>query len=115
MNSKAQLRVPLERLLPHIPTFLHAGIKSSRYYTEKSASLLIQSDDSRKQAQNKDICFKKLQELLVEIGKQTIPGETSDDQRARVKVLKRVENEARLRAKKQVSNKKSSRSKSLND
>jgi peptidyl-tRNA hydrolase ICT1 len=107
--------VPLDRLLPHVPILLHAGIKSSRYVADKSASLLIQSDVSRKQAQNKDTCFRKLHELLVEIGRQTVPGETSEDQNARVKVLKRVENEARLRSKKQASNKKSSRSKSLND
>lgn len=77
--------------------------------------MLIQSDESRKQAQNRDTCFRKLHELLVEVGRQTVPGETSADQNARVKVLKRVENEARLRAKKQASSKKSSRSKSLND
>jgi peptidyl-tRNA hydrolase ICT1 len=107
--------VPLDRLLPHVPILLHNGIKSSRYYADKSASLLIQSDDSRKQAQNRDTCFRKLHELLVEVGRQTVPGETSADQSARVKVLKRAENEARLRAKKQASSKKSSRSKSLND
>ena len=115
MNSKAQLRVPLDRLLPHVPVLLHTGIKSSRYYADKSASLMIQSDDSRKQVQNKDTCFRKLHELLFEVGKRTVPGETSEDQIAKVKVLKRVDNEARLRAKKQASNKKSSRSKSVND
>lgn len=107
--------MPLNRLLPYVPTFLHAGIRSSRYYADKSASLLIQSDSSRKQAQNKDSCFRKLHELLIEIGRQTVPGETSENQNIRVKGLKRAENEARLRAKKQASNKKSSRSKSLND
>jgi peptidyl-tRNA hydrolase ICT1 len=107
--------VPLDRLLPHVPTLLHAGIKSSRYYADKTASLLIQSDDSRRQTQNKDTCFRKLHELLVEIGRQTVPGETSEGQTARVKMLKRAENEGRLRAKKLASNKKSSRSKSLDD
>jgi peptidyl-tRNA hydrolase ICT1 len=107
--------VPLDRLLPHVPILLHNGIKSSRYYAGKSASLLIQSDDSRKQAQNRDTCFRKLHELLVEVGRQAVPGETSADQSTRVKVLKRAENEARLRAKKQASSKKSSRSKSLDD
>jgi peptidyl-tRNA hydrolase ICT1 len=76
---------------------------------------LIQSDNSRKQAQNRDACFRKLHELLVEVGRHIVPGETSADQNARVKVLKRVENEARLRAKKQASSKKSSRSKGVHD
>jgi len=107
--------VPLDRLLPHVPTLLHAGIKSSRYYAHKTASLLIQSDDSRRRAQNKDTCFRKLHELIVEVGRQTVPGETSQDQNARVTILKRAENEGRLRAKKLASNKKSSRSKSLDD
>lgn len=107
--------MPLDRLLPHVPILLHAAIKSSRYFVVKSSSLLIQSDVSRKQAQNKDTCFRKLHELLIEIGRQAVPGETSEDQIAKVKVLKRAENEARLRSKKQASTKKSSRSKSVND
>lgn len=115
VNSKAQLRVSLDRLLPHIPNLLHPGLKSSRYCADKSASLLIRSDDSRKQAANKDTCFKKLHQHILEIGRQVVPGETSADQVERVKGLKQTENEARLKAKKQASSKKSSRSKGYND
>ena len=115
MNSKAQLRVPLERLLPHVPPLLHSGIRSCRYYADKSSSLLIEADESRKQGTNKDTCFRKLHQLLAEIGRQVVPGETSDAQKERVKGLQRSENEARIRNKKQLSNKKTSRSKSLGD
>ena len=115
VNSKAQLRVPLDRLLPFVPTLLHSGIKSSRYYVDKNAGLLFQSDDSRKQGTNRDSCFRKLQELLIQIGKEVVPGETSDAQREKVKALKHSENETRLRAKKQASSKKASRSNGLND
>ena len=107
--------MPLDRLLPHVPSLLHASIKSSRYCADKSASLLIQSDDSRKQAANKDTCYRKLHQLIVGIGKDIVPGETSKDQMERVKAMKKADNEARLRAKKQASSKKSARSKNYSD
>ncbi len=115
VNSKAQLRVPLDRLLAYVPSLLHAGIKSSRYCADKSASLLVQSDDSRKQAANKDTCYRKLHQHILEIGQDIVPGETSKDQMERVKALKITENEARLRSKRQASSKKSSRSKGFSD
>ena len=115
VNSKAQLRVPLERLLIHVPPLLHPGIRNCRYYADKSSSLLIQADESRKQGTNKETCFRKLHQLLAQIGRQVVPGETSDAQKERVKGIQRSENEARIRSKKQLSNKKTSRSKSLGD
>ena len=107
--------MPLDRLLPHVPSLLHAGIRSSRYCADKSASLLIQSDDSRKQATNNDTCYRKLDHHILEIGQDIVPGETSKDQTEKVKALKKTDNEARLRAKKQASSKKSSRTKGFSD
>lgn len=88
---------------------------ASRYYAEKSRSLLIQADESRKQAANRETCYRKLHELVVELARDRIPGETSESQKEKVKKLKRSENEARLRNKKQHSCKKASRSKSHGD
>jgi peptidyl-tRNA hydrolase ICT1 len=115
VNSKAQLRVPIDKLLPSIPTLLHSAVLASRYYTDKSRSLLIQADDSRKQSANRDACYDKLQELLVELATLKIPGETSQSQKEKVKNLQQTEREARLRSKRQHSNKKASRSKSRDD
>lgn len=111
VNSKAQLRVLLSQLLPLLPAVLHDGVRKSRYYTSSSDSLLIQADDSRKQAANKDACYRRLTELVTDVYHETVPGETSQEQREKVKGLKTKYNEARLKNKKIASSKKAARSK----
>ncbi|KIW74754.1 hypothetical protein Z517_11524 [Fonsecaea pedrosoi CBS 271.37] len=111
VNSKAQLRVPIDHLLPLIPVVLHRGILSSRYYAEKSSSLVIQADESRKAQVNKDACFRKLNELILDVYNAAVPGETTEAQNEKVKRFQKAENEARLKRKKIQSSKKQSRSK----
>lgn len=48
---------------------------------------MIQSDESRQQATNVDLCYAKLNRLLVSSAKEVIPGETSQEQKARVSKL----------------------------
>jgi len=115
VNSKAQLRVSLDQLLPMLPTVLHDGIRKSTYYAGKTNSLLIQSDDSRKQAANKDTCYRKLNELIMDVYNHSVPGETSEEQKDKVKKLQRAENEARLQMKKKQSSKKAARQKGRGD
>ncbi|KAK5049342.1 hypothetical protein LTR84_004271 [Exophiala bonariae] len=110
-NSKAQLRVPLDKLFPLIPAVLHKGILSSRYCAEKSSSLLIQADESRKQQANRDTCFRKLNDLIAEVYSHSVPGETSEEQQKKVIRLQKAEKEARLKAKKLHSSKKQTRGK----
>ncbi|KAL2356181.1 peptidyl-tRNA hydrolase domain-containing protein, partial [Cryomyces antarcticus] len=109
VSSKATLRLPLDSLLPMIPSVLHSQIRSSRYCAEKSNSLVIQADDNRKQNDNVHSCFSKLHNLILEVGRDVVPGETSNAQRSRVKNLQKAENEARLRMKKTHGSKKSAR------
>ncbi|KKZ65389.1 hypothetical protein EMCG_08769 [[Emmonsia] crescens] len=109
VNSKATLKIPLSSLLRLVPRALHPEIRSSRYIAERSDSLVIQSDETRKQTRNLDLCFQKLQELLVTAGKMAIPGETSPEQRKKVQVLEKANNESRIRHKKAHSMKKSGR------
>ena len=90
---------------------LHPGIRTSRYYAEKTDTLVISSDDSRKQTANKDTCYRKLFEHVGELFEATVPGETSQEQKEKVKNLKKAENEGRLKMKKKHSDKKASRSK----
>ncbi|EFE41946.1 peptidyl-tRNA hydrolase domain protein [Trichophyton verrucosum HKI 0517] len=90
-----------------------------------------QADESRKQSQNLNACFDKLTSMIAEAGRVAVPGETSPEQKKKVqklyvidtekttKVIKkttangyyrqRAANEARIRMKKEHSNKKSSR------
>ena len=87
VNTKATLKVPLAFLLPLVPRIIHSQLQSSRYAAEKSQSLVIQSQESRKQAANVESCFEKLYELLENSAKGSIPGETSREQKDRVRNL----------------------------
>lgn len=87
MNSKATLKVPLHSLLPLVPRILHRPLRSSRYFAERSESLVIQSEESRKQAANVESCYEKLHQLLKNTARDAIPGETSQEQRDRVHKL----------------------------
>lgn len=87
VNSKATLKVPLETLFPLVPRLLHPPLRASRYATDRSQALVIQSDESRQQAANVDSCYAKLNRLLVSSAKEVIPGETSQEQKDRVSKL----------------------------
>lgn len=84
VNSKATLKIPLDTLLPVIPRVVHSQLLSSRYVALRSNTLVIQSEESRKQASNVETCFEKLYQLLRSSAEEVIPGETSQDQRERV-------------------------------
>ncbi|PLN80459.1 hypothetical protein BDW42DRAFT_112698 [Aspergillus taichungensis] len=109
VNSKATLKLPLHALLPLLPPLLHGPLRSSRYFAERSESLVIQSQESRKQTSNVDACYDKLYQLLRTTADDAIPGETSQAQKDRVAKLKKAENETRLKTKKFLSSKKASR------
>ncbi|PLB40851.1 peptidyl-tRNA hydrolase domain protein [Aspergillus candidus] len=109
VNSKATLKISLHGLLPLLPPLLHGPLRSSRYFAERSESLVIQSQESRKQTSNVDACYDKLYQLLRTTADDAIPGETSQAQKDRVAKLKKAENETRLKTKKFLSSKKASR------
>ncbi|PYH89246.1 hypothetical protein BO71DRAFT_403219 [Aspergillus ellipticus CBS 707.79] len=87
VNSKATLRVPLDSLLPLVPRYLHPALLSSRYVAARTQSLVIQSEESRKQTANVESCYDKLHQLLKNIAELNIPGETSQEQRDHVRKL----------------------------
>lgn len=87
VNSKATLKVDLGRLLDFVPALLHGPIKESRYCTKKSHEIIISSDDSRSQGDNRHNCHVKLHKFLIEAAKSVIPRETSAAQRDRVRHL----------------------------
>ncbi|KAI5212949.1 hypothetical protein AUEXF2481DRAFT_90446 [Aureobasidium subglaciale EXF-2481] len=107
VNSKATLRLPLSALLPMLPVVLRPAVSKSRFSAKDD--LVIQADDSRKQAENVHRCFIKLHEMIVQVGREVVPGETSAEQVERVKKLQKAENEGRLKMKKKHSDKKSAR------
>ncbi|KAE8148180.1 hypothetical protein BDV25DRAFT_21236 [Aspergillus avenaceus] len=115
VNSKATLKVPLQSLLPLVPRILHHPLRSSRYFADRTQSLVIQSEESRKQAANVESCYEKLHLLLKNTAADLIPGETTQEQKDRVQKLKKAENEARIKSKKLHSSKKSNRRGSKSD
>ncbi|KAL1975616.1 hypothetical protein VTN31DRAFT_4008 [Thermomyces dupontii] len=115
VNTKATLRIPLSSLLPLVPSILHQELRSCRYVATRTDSIVIQSDESRKQSSNVESCFEKLHQLIEETARAVIPGETSEEQREKVKKLQKAEKEARLKAKKLHSSKKASRRSSKYD
>ena len=109
VSSKATLRIPTPALLPLLPALLHPHILSSRYHAAKSNDLVIQADESRKQADNVEACFRKLSEVVAEAGREAVPGETSAAQGKRVEGLQKAEAAGRRRMKEMQSKKKSAR------
>lgn len=87
VNSKATVRFQMKDLTSIIPAILHPQLRASKYYAEKSHSLVIHADGSRKQSDNIDECFQRLQLLIEAAGKTAVKGETSPEQVARVRNL----------------------------
>ena len=86
-NSKATLRLDLSKVQASVPAIILEQLKSSRYYAHGRDSLVIQSDTSRRQNENKERCFTKLAEEIELLARNIVTGETSAAQRARVKNL----------------------------
>ena len=86
-NSKATLRLDLSKIQPTMPAMIFDQLKSSRYYAHGRESLVIQSDTSRRQADNKEQCFTKLTEEIGMLARNVVTSETSAAQRTRVKNL----------------------------
>lgn len=109
VSSKATLRVPISVLLQRVPKVIHPPLTSSRYYAAKSSDIVIQADDSRKQNDNVNACFRKLHELIVQAGRDTVPGETTPEQTKRVEQLQKAEAAGRRKMKEFQSKKKGAR------
>ena len=70
---------------------------------------MIQADDSRKQGDNVDTCFRRLYELITQAGRDAVPGETSVEQKQRVEDLQKAEQVSRRKLKEHLSKKKGAR------
>lgn len=87
VNSKATVRYRMSKLFTATPAILHAALRASKYFAEKSNSLVIQADGSRRQADNVQECFQKLKLLIESAGKNVIRGETTPEKMAKVRQL----------------------------
>ena len=87
MNSKATVRFQMKDLSYIIPDVLLPQLRASKYFAERSQSLVIQADGSRKQTANVQECFHKLNLLVLDAGKHAVKGETSPEHVAKVRRL----------------------------
>jgi len=79
--------VPLDTLLRHVPVALHSDIRRSRHVATKSNTIVVQADDSRKQSDNAQSCYRRLYQAIAEAAQRAVPSETSAEQAQRVKLL----------------------------
>lgn len=107
VNTKATLRLPADESA-WIPPFIIRQLHGSQYLT-KHGDIVIQSQRSRTQEDNKEDCFRKLADIIFDTGNANIAGETSEATRSKVGKMIRKDNQRRLDTKKQHSAKKSSR------
>lgn len=87
VNSKATLRVPLDKLRGIVPGIIYHQLSASSYYARNTNSLLIQWDSSRKQNDNIEGCWTRLYSLFQDAAKNVVRGETSAQQANKVKEL----------------------------
>ena len=85
VSTKATVRLPLDKLLPLVPSIIHKHLKSSRWYAAKSDTLVVQADNSRKQSDNVKECIHKLHDLIVSALKSVVRAEISPEQIAKRK------------------------------
>jgi len=77
----------MESIKPYVPTILHSELRQSRFYVASSDSLQMSAQTSRSQQENKDECHAKLHELLKDLSKRFIPGQTSEAQKQKIERL----------------------------
>jgi peptidyl-tRNA hydrolase ICT1 len=82
--SKAILRLPLPSP-SFLPAYLLPHLRLSPHFS--ASSLLVSSSTHRTQQTNLVECFDKLKKAIVEAAKKDLKGETSEEQKKRVKAL----------------------------
>ncbi|KAG9230320.1 hypothetical protein BJ875DRAFT_159505 [Amylocarpus encephaloides] len=110
-NSKAVTVWDMEALEKLIPKTLHPALLKSSYYARSSNTFKIECDTFRNQTDNRKESFRRLDKEIERIYEEVVPGATSKEQQLHVKQLVQADNHARLKMKKQHSDKKQARKK----
>lgn len=81
------MRVNLEDVRPPVPRLILEQLTSSRFAADRGKALVFQADTSRKQGDNKDDCFSKLDDLITSCCSNAIKKEASPEQLKKVEKL----------------------------
>lgn len=76
-ETKATTVWPIHELTRSLPKLMHAGLRSSRFYTGGNDSLTFQAQTTRSRTANAEENLEKLVEELQRIYQMSVPGETS--------------------------------------
>ncbi|KAH8903301.1 hypothetical protein BR93DRAFT_199481 [Coniochaeta sp. PMI_546] len=108
-ETKAITSWPVSQLMAILPKMLHSGLRASKYYAERNDCISLQAQTSRSRTANAEENHQKLFEEIQRLYDEKVPSETSPEKRQKYAQLKKSSTEARLKAKKMQSSKKSSR------
>ena len=76
-RSKVVMTTPIDKLRLHTPASVIEMLKATQYYVSSSDSIVIQSDEYRKQSENRNDCFKRLREVCLKVGEDAVKRERS--------------------------------------
>ena len=75
--SKVEMTTPIDKLRLQAPASVIEMLKATQYYVSSSDSIVIRSDENRKQGKNRDDCFRKLREVCLKVGEDAVKRERS--------------------------------------
>ncbi|KAK4100387.1 hypothetical protein N658DRAFT_497379 [Parathielavia hyrcaniae] len=108
-ETKATTTWAVPQLLSILPSLLHTGVRESKYYSRRSDCLTIQAQTQRSRSANVDENRQKLFDELEDLYRRTVPSETRPEKAKKYEALRKSANAARVKSKKYLSSKKSSR------
>ncbi|CAK7208804.1 hypothetical protein SCUCBS95973_000233 [Sporothrix curviconia] len=86
-ETKATTAWSLGELMGIVPSLVRPGLRTSRFYTKASDSLLVQAQEQRSRTANAEANRAKLYEELLAIYEAAVPGESRPETAAKYKAV----------------------------
>lgn len=88
--SRCTVRLPLP--LPFAPPYVSDLLRlHSPYYVRLQDAIAASSDEHRSASANRDAAFERLHNAIIDTAARDVPGETSNEQRERVRGLQKAD------------------------
>ncbi|KAJ2896976.1 uncharacterized protein MKZ38_005075 [Zalerion maritima] len=108
-ESKATTTWSIIQLEHLCPKLMHTGLRESKFFAQRSNSMIFHAEEHRSKTANQDENPRKLYEELQKIYKASVPGGQSAEKVAKYTNLAKKASEDRMKAKRFASAKKKSR------
>ncbi|KAI0517057.1 peptidyl-tRNA hydrolase domain-containing protein [Xylaria bambusicola] len=108
-ESKVTSVWPLSELCKGLPKLMRDALRSSRYYVDRSDSIMFHSQTERSRTANADENPKKMFNEIVRIFHEVVPAPTSETKRKKHEAAEKAFHQRRLKEKRHMSSKKASR------